>query len=302
MDFFRKKLTVVTHNGNFHVDDVFGLATLKIWAERNNTELEIVRSRDQKVIESADVVLDVGNIFDPEKKRFDHHQNGGAGTHENGIPYASFGLIWKYYGDKLCSKEVWDIIENKLVIPVDARDNGINLSTPLVPGINEFRLHEVIKAFRPTWKDKTGANNGFEKATRFAKELLELEISNTTDFIEGENLVRQEIIRQEEPEVLILENDLPWEKPASENNKIKIVIYPEPDIEQWCIEAASNDPSIYGITRIFFPESWRGQREAELEKASGITGAIFCHRGGHFAVAKTKEVALEMAKKTLSGK
>ena len=39
-------------------------------------QLEIIRSRDPAVIDSADIVVDVGGTYEPEKNRFDHHQRG----------------------------------------------------------------------------------------------------------------------------------------------------------------------------------------------------------------------------------
>ena len=87
-------ITIATHNGNFHADDVFSIAALKNIFPAFN----LVRTRDLEVIGKADVVIDVGGIYDPETGRFDHHQRGGAGERENGIPYSSFGLVWKKYG------------------------------------------------------------------------------------------------------------------------------------------------------------------------------------------------------------
>ena len=34
----------------------------------------ILRTRDASVLNTCDIVVDVGAVFDPEKKRFDHHQ------------------------------------------------------------------------------------------------------------------------------------------------------------------------------------------------------------------------------------
>jgi uncharacterized UPF0160 family protein len=44
-------------------------------------------------------ILDVGDIYNPDQFRFDHHQAGGAGKRENDISYASCGLIWKHFGN-----------------------------------------------------------------------------------------------------------------------------------------------------------------------------------------------------------
>ncbi|MDQ5931189.1 MAG: hypothetical protein QG674_355, partial [Patescibacteria group bacterium] len=105
-----KPIVAVTHNGSFHTDDVFATATLQLfYAER---DLTIVRSREEKDIDSADIVFDVGGIYDPKTLRFDHHQKGGAGERENGIPYSSFGLIWKEYGAVLCGgAEVAQVVD-----------------------------------------------------------------------------------------------------------------------------------------------------------------------------------------------
>jgi uncharacterized UPF0160 family protein len=110
----KEKLTIVTHGGNFHPDDVFSLAVLKtVFKDKN---LNIIRTRDEKIIKEGDYVFDVGGIYDESKNRFDHHQEGGAGRRENNVPYASIGLVWKKFGEEVCgSKEVADEIDKKLI-------------------------------------------------------------------------------------------------------------------------------------------------------------------------------------------
>ena len=57
-------------------------------------------------------------------------------------------------------------------------------------------------------------------------------------------------------------------------------------------------PKGYGTfeNRVTFPESWAGLRDEELEKASGIAGAVFCHKNCFLFIAKNKEGALEAAR------
>ena len=115
-------LTVVTHNGNFHADDVFSIAVLKhVYPSFN-----LVRTRDKALMDSADIVIDVGGQYDPDAGRFDHHQRGGAGERENGIPYSSFGLVWQKYGLALCdnNQAVADRVDAGLVSTIDAIDCG----------------------------------------------------------------------------------------------------------------------------------------------------------------------------------
>ena len=84
MGFFTRQPTIVVHDGKFHADDVFAAAALRIVLGGRG---KIVRTRDQKTIESAEYVADVGGVNDQEKNRFDHHMPEGAGARANGIPY-----------------------------------------------------------------------------------------------------------------------------------------------------------------------------------------------------------------------
>ena len=129
MSLFTKKKILVTHNGAFHADDLFATAILFILY---NGKAKIIRSRDLEIIKSADIVYDVGGEYDGHRL-FDHHQKGGAGARPNGIPYSSFGLIWRAYGEKICGdKEVAEFIDEKIVQPIDAVDNGVDIAR--IPG------------------------------------------------------------------------------------------------------------------------------------------------------------------------
>ena len=59
-----------THDGRFHADEIFALAVLNLIFP----DLEIVRSRDENVYKNADIIVDVGHVYDPDNLIFDHHQ------------------------------------------------------------------------------------------------------------------------------------------------------------------------------------------------------------------------------------
>ena len=75
---------VATHSGKFHADDVLAFAMIK---EFFSDELKLSRTRDLKIIAQADIVFDVGGTFDPDKRRFDHHQKIYEG------PLSSAGMV-----------------------------------------------------------------------------------------------------------------------------------------------------------------------------------------------------------------
>ena len=63
------KIKLVTHNSSFHADDIFAAACLKIYYEDiKNKKTKIIRWRDQKIIDSGDVVFDVLDLTEEERK------------------------------------------------------------------------------------------------------------------------------------------------------------------------------------------------------------------------------------------
>jgi uncharacterized UPF0160 family protein len=71
----------------------------------------------------------------------------------------------------------------------------------------------------------------------------------------------------------------------------------EPD-SKWRIRAVSLEPGSFE-NRKSLPEAWRGVRDEELSKVSGVPGGVFIHAGGFIGGNMTFEGALEMAKKAV---
>jgi len=167
----KKEITIVTHSGQFHTDDVFAVATLQLMLEEKGYSVVVVRTRDEHIVSNADYVVDVGEIYDPIQKRFDHHQQMGAGVREDGIPYASFGLVWKEYGESICEdKEIASLIEQRLVKPIDAMDNGINFMKSDREGLFMYDLKDITFVYKNTWKEDDGVlDQNFKYLTGFAQ-------------------------------------------------------------------------------------------------------------------------------------
>lgn len=301
MSLFKKKIKVVTHGGDFHADDVLACAVLSLWADKNGYKLEIIRSRDEEIIKKADIVVDVGRISDSDNKRFDHHQKGGAGIRENGVPYASFGLVWRKYGLDICGdQEIADRVEKSLIMPIDARDSGVNICMANELGVNEHHTTEMICNFNLTQKeDGKLAYKQFEKALYFAKEIIKREIAWALALNDGDKETTKAIEEQNEPEILILERSIEWHEAVSKNKKIKFVVYLHRNGKHWCVQCGRDDLEDYNSDRANFPKAWRGLREVELVNVSGIKDASFCTNGGWYGTAKSKIGAIEMANKAL---
>lgn len=66
------RLTIGTHDGTFHCDEVTACWFLKQLPRYKDAE--IVRTRDSSKLGQCDIVVDVGGVYDPKTFRFDHHQ------------------------------------------------------------------------------------------------------------------------------------------------------------------------------------------------------------------------------------
>lgn len=60
-----------THSEVFHCDEVLA-TTMLLYTDRFR-DAAIVRTRNDAVLDTLDIVCDVGAVFDVEKLRFDHH-------------------------------------------------------------------------------------------------------------------------------------------------------------------------------------------------------------------------------------
>jgi len=303
MSIFNKNKICVTHNGAFHADDLFATATLSIL---NNGNIKIVRTRDQNIFEKGDYVYDVGGENDPEKNRFDHHQKGGGGKRENGIPYASFGLVWKKFGEKICgSKEVADYIERKIVCSIDASDVGFDIVKPLIKDIYKYSAESVFLSEFPTWKEDNldNVDEIFNKQVKKIVPLLKREIKIAKDDIEGINKLIEFYNKSKDKRIVISEIDFPrylLQDTLSKFTEPIYLVYPSSKSDTWKVEAIKKSQETMESRRPF-PDSWRGflNGDSRAEEVIGISGVIFTHPTGFYAQVNTKENAIKLAEKAL---
>jgi len=279
--------TIVTHNGNFHADDVFSVAALKSIF----SSFTLIRTRDLEIIAKADIVIDVGGEYDAETGRFDHHQRGGAGERENGIPYSSFGLIWQKYGLDICqgNQDVANALDAGLVSSIDAIDCGH------VKGVPEgISLSQTISMFNPTWQEDSHFDSCFDEAVNFASRVLTRFIAAANGGISAKTIVANAIDNAQDPRVIVLEKYTPWKTTVHAiSNKALYMIYPS-GTGQWRIQTVPIEPGSFE-DRKPLPKEWAGLSDAALQDKTGIDDAMFCHNGLFIAGAETFEGTMKMA-------
>ena len=279
--------TIATHNGNFHADDVFSIAALKSIF----TSIKLIRTRDLDIIAKADIVVDVGGEYNSDADRFDHHQRGGAGERENGIPYSSFGLIWQKYGVEICqgNQDVANSVDRGLVSTIDAIDCGH------AEGVSQgISLSQTIGMFNPTWQEDSHFDTCFDEAVDFASRVLARFIASANGGISAKAIVAKAIENAEDPRVIVLEKYTPWKRTVHAlSEEALYVVYPS-QTGQWRIQTVPVEIGSFE-NRKSLPKQWAGLSDNALKEITGIDDAMFCHSGCFIAGAESFESTMKMA-------
>lgn len=290
-----------THTAPHHADEIFATAMLSFILDA-----VVLRTRDQELLNTCDgVVYDVGGVYDTLDGKYDHHQSGFTNQRASGIRYASAGLIWEAYGfDILRSlgieenhlKQVFQIVDDELISGLDANDNG------QVEKSKEMSISTVISLFNPNWEEESesASEEGFLKACGIAQEVLLYEIRRVAARVRGKQIIR-DAIDKSDGQIVVMDRFIGgWIEEVmlyktAKSKSLLFGIYRSTD-GNYGIRAIPPSLSEQMKQRKAFPQHLRGLSNAELAEKSGVETAVFCHKAGFYAVAKTKEDALKFAR------
>jgi uncharacterized UPF0160 family protein len=309
-------MIIATHSGKFHADDAWACAVLDILFP----DSDIIRTRDQSLIDAADFAIDVGGTWEPASGRFDHHQKGFDAARQSGVPYASAGLVWKEYGARCVAalaaahtghqlsddsaRQIAYAIDDDIVQYLDLSDVGAAKNAP-----GGYGLSAVISGFNPNWLDEQrlgyGAAVEAYRLSQFRRAMAVLAdiMLNAVNYRVGA-LLALEQVRQSEPmengRVLFLTNSaLPWAAVVrKEMPKVLFVISHSITEQRYILHTVSASPESFAA-RADLPAAWAGLRDADLAAVTGVPDAIFCHNGRFIAAAKSFESAKTMASQAL---
>jgi uncharacterized UPF0160 family protein len=282
-----------THDGRFHADEIFALAMLNLIFP----DLEIVRSRDENVYKNADIIVDVGHVYDPDNLIFDHHQRSFSLKRESGIPYASFGLVWKQYGELLCgSSKTSEYIDSVIVQAIDADDNGIDIYETKIDGVGFHTLSDIIESFVPRHVDDDDkVQKGFDRALNFATSYMKRQIKLAKELFEvALPNIRNAIKVAEDPRILIFKMfDKTWLNfIARESEEALFVIFPT-HRKTWAIRSVPKRGQKFEYCKLL-PAVWGG-RQKDFAGISHVHDALYRHNGCFLAEARSLEGAEKLA-------
>ena len=259
-----------THSGKFHADDVFSSALLLYL----NPQITITRGN--QVPEGYD-----GIVFDIGRGRYDHHQRDSR-VRENGVPYAAFGLLWEELGSGILGETLAQRFDEEFVQPLDKNDNTGEKN----------ELASLIGNFNPVWDETEAADGvteekrdrglsvGFLRAVQVAGMVLENKFARYRADARADEKINQVLAMQEtqggDVRILVLPEFVPCQKRLKETDTA-FVIFPS-NRGGYCIQPQKKPDSMN--YKCSFPKQWLGLENEQLQAATGLASAGFCHKGG----------------------
>lgn len=337
-DYKRMKLdegarpVIVTHSGTFHADDALAVSLLTKLPKL--ADADVVRTRDPAEIAKGTVVVDVGSEYVPETHHYDHHQRGFTETFdaEHKTKLSSAGLVWKHFGKDILASHIGTGVDDErvsllymkmyddFVEAIDAIDNGIALY-PDAPSEPNYKsrtdLSSRVGFMNPRW------NQPFEDADllarfRRASAMAGGEFFDRVDdallaWLPARAIVQDALKARTsfdgaDPRgrILFFAQAVGWKGhiydleealAIPDEEKPVYVVYPD-ESGKWRVQCVPISSDSFE-SRKALPEPWRGIRDEELSKISGIPGCVFVHQSGFIGGNATKEGALTMANNAL---
>ncbi|KAF2872676.1 metal-dependent protein hydrolase [Massariosphaeria phaeospora] len=231
---------------------------------------------------------------------------------------------------------LYEKIYTDLIEAFDANDNGVSAIAPKdleAAGLKAkfsdrgFSIASVVNRYNytsgpsPTATTKDAEQQEedarFLKASLFVGEQFELEVTDRARaWLPARHAVAAAYTSRLQYDasgrILVLGEGMPWadhlynlEKEAAPQPDgvaphVLYALFPEstaPDTK-WRIRAVSKENSGFE-NRKDLPDAWKGVRDEELDKVSGIPGCVFVHAAGFIGGNKTFDGALAMARKAL---
>ena len=325
----QRSLKIGTHNGRFHCDEALACFLLKQLDQYKDAE--IVRTRDPAVLDTCDVVVDVGGVYDHGKHRYDHHQRTFTETMNSLLPEKKWltklcgaGLVYVHFGMDIIGKllnlpttdpntaVIYDKMYENFMEEIDAKDNRINITDGESRYTITTDLSSRVGYLNPEWNSiGTNENAQFHKAM----ELVGSEFTSRVTYykqtwLPARGLVIAAIKNRKKIDasgqiVCLSKGFCPWkdhlfslEEELNITTPILFVLYPAQS-GSWIVQCVPTSLGSFA-NRLSLKDSWCGLKDEELSEMSEIPGCIFVHTSGFVGANKTYEGALEMARQSIS--
>ena len=293
---------LITHGGLFHADEVMATAIIiknyntapsknggrdrdKFLVVRGNCTIENIQELKNEFpgMEQYITTYDVGKIFDPSRRIFDHHQDDAPCDPDDNHKFAAAGQLWRdLYGFSTdpCTQFIYKYVKKVLITPIDIQDNT---------GKNRNLLSDIIKDMNLSWDDdptEYSNDDCFYNAVMFALSALNTEIHKGKSIYKAQKCVGylNEVRPYEGGGTYIFDEE--WLIPPQEVFKAKKAAY-------------LVQPSTYEN------DKWQVMARPGLGISYAVAeedGCTFVHKNRFLATYNSKEQAIAAAEANLYGK
>ena len=318
-----EKIIIVTHNGQFHADEVLACALLLKFYD--DYECKIIRSREEEDFEKGTIVVDVGQIYNPKKGRYDHHQKGCHEVYSDkySIPMSSAGMVYKEYGFTIMYKlvqnkdinypELTEIMYRNFIAEIDALDNGV----PQFPKETEYTASFRISTNLTSTISKMNYIDAYDHNEQMKRFYKAIDYAFTTFKIHVDNMVDKMLSLHSDRHTVSIAM-----KERKKHHKSKKILVITEDCPNWlhCIREYTNntfvESDMIDIRFIIYPaenDEWRirgmpGATRFEnkgllLDKETldkDIDDMVFVHHKKFIGGTLTLESAIKAASLSLS--
>ena len=293
VDFKEYNEIMIIHWGDFHADELTACALLKTFYFGDEEQL-ILRAPHQDDVhelkkfiaaenpEAEIFIMDVGRIYDPEQKLFDHHQFSAVE-----MPLSSAGMIWKWlkengFVNKYTINELDEMIKK-----IDENDIGIR---PAEAGeyswlIRQFNAKNTYDHYKQSFQ--------FFKALMFVNEILKNVKSRSEEAMKAEVQLAElkpfKLNEGDEFEVLEIPDEMEEAKNMWQDviynlpqfDNVDVIVRHKPETDEWSAQTVNAGPNTYAK---------RGRAINVVQPYP--EDIVFVHKGKFFMVAKTRDALL----------
>jgi uncharacterized UPF0160 family protein len=123
------------------------------------------------------------------------------------------------------------------------------------------------------------------------------EIKRANDRAVSAKIVKGIYEKTDDKRLVIMDEHYSWRKTIKNYPEPLFVVLPKTD-GTWSVDTIVVTGEKFK-RRLYFPMSWGGKRDEELEKVTGVKGSIFCHNDRFICITKTKDGAIKLAQLAL---
>ena len=203
-----------------------------------------------------------------------------------------------YYYEDDDTKCIYAPLEDSDIVCLE---NGV-LKFSYASSSNSF-IKELKKLgySNPNWDSNEDPDEAFAKAVEFAEVVFDNTLASTIAKAKAEQIV-EEAIEKAEEHIMVLNQFVPWQEyifssTSPKADEIQFVVFPS-NRGGYNWQCVPDGIGSFG-QRKSVPEEWKGLRDADIQKVTGIDTATFCHPAGFIGGAETFADAYALAKKAV---